>query len=188
MRERILTTATSLFVEHGYDGVAMREISEACGITKAALYYHFSGKAELLSEIFDAYLDEMAVVISAGVANGGTAEAQLRRVVRSMFAVPVERRAILRLAMHDVGSLEAEQRAAFGAAYRAKFIGPLQALVADGVARGEFVEKDPELIVWMLLGMVYPFFAPSRGSHATADSQAVDDLLDVLCHGLARTD
>jgi AcrR family transcriptional regulator len=188
MRERILETATSLFVERGYDGVAMREISDACGITKAALYYHFTGKAELLSEIFTAYLDEIAVVVSAGVAGGGSAEAQLRRVVRGMFEVPVDRRAILRLAMHDVGSLEAEHRTAFGQAYRQRFIGPLQQIVADGVARGEFVPKDPELVVWMLLGMVYPFFAPSRGAHATAERTTADDLLDIFCHGLARTD
>ena len=186
MRERILETATSLFVERGYDGVAMREISDACGITKAALYYHFTGKAELLSEIFTAYLDEVAVVISSGVADGGSAEAQLRRVVRGMFDVPVERRAILRLAMHDVGSLESAQRVTFGHAYREKFIGPLQQIVAGGVAGGEFVPKDPELVVWMLLGMVYPFFAPSRGTHATADSSTVDDLIDIFCHGLAR--
>jgi AcrR family transcriptional regulator len=188
MRERILETATSLFVERGYDGVAMREISDACGITKAALYYHFTGKADLLSEIFTAYLDEIAVVISAGVEGGGSAEAQLRRVVRGMFDVPVERRAILRLAMHDVGSLETEHRATFGQAYRAKFIGPLQQIVADGVASGDFVPKDPELVVWILLGMVYPFFAPSRGAHATAEVSTVDDLLDIFCHGLARTE
>lgn len=186
MRDRILSTATSLFVERGYDGVAMREISEACGITKAALYYHFTGKAELLSEIFTAYLDEMAVVISAGVTGGGTAEAQLRRVVRGMFEVPVERRAILRLAMHDVASLETERRATFGQSYRERFIGPLKQVVADGVVSGEFVQTDPELVVWMLLGMVYPFFAPSRGVHATAEGETVDALLDILCHGLAR--
>jgi AcrR family transcriptional regulator len=188
MRDRILETATSLFVERGYDGVAMREISEACGITKAALYYHFTGKADLLSEIFTAYLDEISVVIAAGVDGGGSAEAQLRRVVRGMFEVPVERRAILRLAMHDVGSLEGEQRATFGLAYREKFVGPLQQIVADGVASGEFVHQDPELVVWMLLGMVYPFFAPSRGNHATSEGGTPDALLDIFCHGLARTD
>lgn len=186
MRDRILETATSMFVERGYDGVAMREISDACGITKAALYYHFTGKAELLGEIFTTYLDEITVVIAAGVEGGGTAEAKLRRVVRGMFEVPHERRAILRLAMHDVGSLDTEQRAAFGQAYRHRFIGPLKQIVADGAASGEFVQKDPELVVWMLLGMVYPFFAPSRGNHATAESTTVDDLLDIFCHGLAH--
>lgn len=188
MRERILETATSLFVERGYDGVAMREISEACGITKAALYHHFTGKADLLSEIFAAYLDEVSEVIAAGTAADGSCEQRLRRVVRGMFGVLPERRAILRLAMHDVGSLEPDQRERFGLAYRERFIGPLQQLVADGVAAGEFVPKDPELVVWMLLGCVYPFFSPSRGTHAMADSTTVDDLLDVFCRGLARRD
>jgi len=87
--------------------------------------------------------------------------------------------------MHDVGSLDAEQRSAFGQAYRKRFIGPLREIIADGTASGEFVAKDPELVVWILLGMVYPFFAPAGGNHPTADPGTVDDLLDVLCHGLA---
>jgi hypothetical protein len=56
------------------------------------------------------------------------------------------------------------------------------------VASGEFVRNDAELVVWMLLGMVYPFFAPSRGTHATSEGGTPDALLDIFCHGLARTD
>ncbi len=186
MRERILETAMSLFVSRGYDGVAMREISDACGITKAALYHHFIGKAELLNEIFTTYLDEMAVVVTTGTQGGGTAEDRLRRVVRGMFDLPVERRAILRLAMHDVGSLEPEQRAAFGLAYQEKFLGPLKGLIDAGLASGDFVAKSSEFVLWMLLGMVYPFFSPSRGSHLASDDSA-DDLLDIFCRGLVRT-
>ena len=186
MRERILETATSMFVERGYDGVAMREISDACGITKAALYHHFAGKADLLSEIFAVYLDEMAALIATGLASGGPAEDRLRRIIRGMFALPVERRAILRLAMHDVGSLEPEQRATFGVAYREKFLAPMQGLIDEGLVSGEFAAKDPELVIWMLLGTVYPFFAPSRGREVETDDSTADDLLDVFCRGLVR--
>jgi AcrR family transcriptional regulator len=186
MRGRILETATALFVERGYDGVAMREISDACGITKAALYHHFAGKADVLSEIFTVYLDEMSAVIATGLASAGPAEQRLRHVIRGMFALPVERRAILRLALHDVGSLEPEQRAAFGVAYREKFLGPMKGLVEDGLASGEFVAKDPEIVIWMLLGMVYPFFAPSPGRQVVTDDRTADDLLDVFCRGLVR--
>ena len=78
MRERILTTATQLFVERGYDGVAMREISEACGITKAALYYHFTGKADLLDAICTGYLDDISQVVAASAERAEGPEAQLR--------------------------------------------------------------------------------------------------------------
>ncbi len=183
MRERILATATGLFVARGYEGVAMREIAEACGITKAALYYHFAGKSEVLNAIVTGYLAEIAAVVEAS-SDHGDGERRLRWLVQQLFALPAERRAIMRLAMHDVGRLEPEQRASFAAEYRERFIEPLQRFVADGVASGEFVAKDPSLVVWLLLGMLYPFFAPP-GAGATADAGTISDLLDVFFGGLS---
>jgi AcrR family transcriptional regulator len=50
-RERILDVATDLFVEQGYDKTSLREIAERMGFTKAALYYHFTSKAEILMSL-----------------------------------------------------------------------------------------------------------------------------------------
>jgi AcrR family transcriptional regulator len=47
-RERILDVALGLFVEQGYDKTSLREIAEPMGFTKAALYYHFASKDEIL--------------------------------------------------------------------------------------------------------------------------------------------
>jgi AcrR family transcriptional regulator len=47
-RQRILQTASELFVEHGYAGTSIRDISERLGMTKGSLYYHFSSKEDLL--------------------------------------------------------------------------------------------------------------------------------------------
>jgi AcrR family transcriptional regulator len=47
-RERILDTALDLFIEQGFDGTSLREIAERLRLTKAALYYHFSSKDDLL--------------------------------------------------------------------------------------------------------------------------------------------
>ena len=43
-RERILDTALDMFIERGYDKTSLREIAERVGVTKPALYYHFSSK------------------------------------------------------------------------------------------------------------------------------------------------
>jgi len=48
MRERILDVALELFNEQGYDATSLREIAERLGVTKAALYYHFRSKADIL--------------------------------------------------------------------------------------------------------------------------------------------
>jgi len=50
-RERILDVALELFNEQGYDKTSLREIAERLGITKAALYYHFERKEDILLEL-----------------------------------------------------------------------------------------------------------------------------------------
>jgi AcrR family transcriptional regulator len=50
-RERILAVAQELFIKDGYDKVSLREVAEQVGVTKAALYYHFSSKEQLLKTL-----------------------------------------------------------------------------------------------------------------------------------------
>ena len=47
-RQRILNVALDLFTEQGYDGTSLRQIAEQLGVTKAALYYHFESKEDIL--------------------------------------------------------------------------------------------------------------------------------------------
>jgi AcrR family transcriptional regulator len=47
-RERVLDVALDVFIEQGYDKASLREIAERMGFTKAALYYHFPSKADML--------------------------------------------------------------------------------------------------------------------------------------------
>jgi AcrR family transcriptional regulator len=52
-RERILTVAATLFSDKGFNATSIRDISEALGVTKAALYYHFTSKEEILRGIVE---------------------------------------------------------------------------------------------------------------------------------------
>ncbi len=47
-RERILDVALDLFIEKGFDKTSLREIAEQLGVTKAALYYYFASKEDIL--------------------------------------------------------------------------------------------------------------------------------------------
>jgi AcrR family transcriptional regulator len=50
-RAEILAVASELFVEQGYEGTSLREIAERLDITKAALYYHFPSKDDMLGAL-----------------------------------------------------------------------------------------------------------------------------------------
>ena len=55
-RELIRGVALDLFAERGYDATSLREIAERLGVTKAAVYYHFRTKEEILASLFDEQL------------------------------------------------------------------------------------------------------------------------------------
>ncbi|HVC39868.1 MAG TPA: TetR/AcrR family transcriptional regulator [Candidatus Dormibacteraeota bacterium] len=52
-RGRILEAALDLFTELGFDKTSLRQVSERVGVTKAALYYHFQSKEEILSTLIE---------------------------------------------------------------------------------------------------------------------------------------
>lgn len=55
-KERIIETALELFSEKGYLGTSMSDIAKQLGITKAALYKHYTSK----QEIFEALVESTA--------------------------------------------------------------------------------------------------------------------------------
>ena len=52
-KERILEAALELFAEKGYLGASMSDIAKQLGITKGALYKHYTGKQEILDSIVE---------------------------------------------------------------------------------------------------------------------------------------
>jgi AcrR family transcriptional regulator len=61
-RSRIKTVALDLFLEQGYEGTSLREIAERLGVTKAALYYHFKSKDDIVNSFIEdrlARIDEL---------------------------------------------------------------------------------------------------------------------------------
>jgi AcrR family transcriptional regulator len=62
-RGRIQAVALELFAEQGYEKTSLREIAERLGVTKAALYYHFRTKEEIVSSLFDDFLAHVDAII-----------------------------------------------------------------------------------------------------------------------------
>lgn len=52
-KKRILKVALELFAQKGYLGTSMRDIAQQLGLTKAALYKHYTAKQEILDKIIE---------------------------------------------------------------------------------------------------------------------------------------
>lgn len=52
-RQRIQDVALELFARRGYEKTSLREIAEHLDVTKAALYYHFKSKEDIVISLFE---------------------------------------------------------------------------------------------------------------------------------------
>ena len=94
-RSRIQAVALELFAERGYDATSLREIAERLGVTKAALYYHFKSKEDIVRSLFEDYAREVDELIEWGSQQPRTA-ATRRGLLDRYLDIVVRRSGIFR--------------------------------------------------------------------------------------------
>ncbi|MDB5044321.1 MAG: TetR family transcriptional regulator [Deinococcus sp.] len=168
-RTRIQTEAARLFVASGYHGVSMREVAEAVGVTKPALYHHYADKEALFLAMLDGTLAGLArLVAHAGEQQG--IRAQLEVLVSDLVASAPAQRVGLQLA-GELRHVSPERRAAFEGEYRRVWMGGLTALIESAAARGELrADLPPAVLTRALLALTYPLVtgAPPADPQGTA--------------------
>ncbi len=85
-RGLIVSTAMRMFVEQGYDKTSLREIADAIGVTKAALYYHFRTKEDIVAAAFGDYTRRLTDVVD-GFADGLRDHAGIQALITSVGEV-----------------------------------------------------------------------------------------------------
>ncbi|MEV4416427.1 TetR family transcriptional regulator [Catellatospora sp. NPDC049609] len=100
-RERILAVAAALFAERGYRATSMQEIADRVGITKAALYYHFAAKEDVLHELTGPVLDDLENALNEAEA-GGDPEAVRWRAIEAFVDVHLRHRDTLLMLVRDM--------------------------------------------------------------------------------------
>jgi AcrR family transcriptional regulator len=81
-RSKIQDVALRLFIENGYEATSLREIAEEVGVTKAALYYHFKTKDEIVTSLIDDRIARLEALIEWGQSLPRTPQARVEFVTR----------------------------------------------------------------------------------------------------------
>jgi AcrR family transcriptional regulator len=174
--DAVLLVAAKAFTERGYDGTSMEELARRLGITKSAIYYHVSGKDELLRLATDRALDGLAAVVDEAVTVDGAAIDRLEHVVRRSVEVLVDELPFVTLLLRVRGNTTVERRAI---ARRRAIDHAITSLVAQAEAEGDVrPDVDPAITARLLFGMVnslVEWYRPSRSGAST------DDLADAVC-------
>jgi AcrR family transcriptional regulator len=103
-RERIQAVALELFAEQGYDKTSLREIAERLGVTKAALYYHFKSKEDIVASLVTDYFSQVDELVAWGRAQPRTPETRAQ-VLDRYYGIVASGSRVFRMLQHNQASV-----------------------------------------------------------------------------------
>lgn len=98
-RDRILEVALQLIADRGFAATSTREISESLGFTKAALYYHFRTKDDLLEALLAPALASLQDLLDG--ATRGPSRAARRQVIAKYVDLVISHEDLIRVLAND---------------------------------------------------------------------------------------
>jgi AcrR family transcriptional regulator len=152
----ILDAARTLFIEKQYADVSLREITEVAGVTKGALYHHFSTKEELYLQMICRCLAEVKETVQVSLKNsqGEPCRKRLYLAFVSFLQLPPQTLAAMRSIRRNINIVEEPGRTELIQAYQAALPEQIEALLVDGMASGEVIPMDARLLSWQHVAVV----------------------------------
>lgn len=190
----LLEVAVAVFIERGYDGTSMEDISRSSGLSKSSLYHHIQSKEQLLRMALERAVEPLFAVLAEGGATSGRAIDRLEHVVRREVDVLADRLPFVTLLLRVHGNTPTER---WALERRREFDRLVAALVAEAAAEGD-VRSDVEadVVTRLVFGMVnslVEWFRPeggahpsNRGHHVLAAADLADAVVKVAFEGLRR--
>lgn len=182
---RIVQEARQLFITGGYEGISMRAISEACGISKGGIYHHFRDKESLFMAIIEEYMAKMESLISECQAQTQSCRGQISCFVRGVFRFSPEERAVTHLAIHEMSHIGQEAQRELAHRYRERITDRLAIILRRGMDSGELRPMNPDHATWILMGAMYPFFHPQQTLEEIDDDVITQEVLTVFFEGIS---
>jgi AcrR family transcriptional regulator len=149
-RDEIVSVATQLFADQGFDLTTMSEIARAAGLQQSSLYYWFNRKELILQAVFAVNRTPLEFIERIGAGSGSPA-LKLYRLIRfdtiQLCESPCD--------VSEVGRLAARQPDLFDAYWRdrQRLHDWVVSLLRAGVDENELIALDPDLTALGLLSL-----------------------------------
>lgn len=142
-KKYILETARKVFMEKGYKNVTMKDIVEACDISRGGLYLYFNSTAEIFREVLHMESEEADDVFSDSIREDATATEILALFLKEQKKELLSKKDNLAIATYeyyfgeDVPKKNNILKRQFDSAVKI-----IEKLIETGVENGEFYCED----------------------------------------------
>jgi AcrR family transcriptional regulator len=110
-RDGMLAVIVDAFNYHGYDATSLGIIAQRLGLSKSAVYHHFSSKEEMLELAVGKALGALEQVFESPEATEGPVDLRIRHVLRGAVRVACEQQPYLTLLLRLRGNTDAQRHA-----------------------------------------------------------------------------
>lgn len=142
-KQYILEKARDVFMEKGFKSVTMKDVVEACEISRGGLYLYFGSTEEILLEVLKADADEADDVFTNRITEDDTAADILTLFLKEQKKELLRKKNSLTVAVYEYFFLHKTEknnmlRRQFDAGVRV-----IEKLIEAGIASGEFYCENP---------------------------------------------
>jgi AcrR family transcriptional regulator len=185
-RQKILDVAESLFTEQGYQAVSIRQIAQACGLTNAALYYHFDSKEALYKEVLEHYTARLGQRMREAAAGHRTIREQVVAILIAYVDLVASRRSLFFALRHRPAGMSKEEAHQHHAQLFHTVLAPLEDALQRAVEQEELQAlPDDYSAASLLLGMLHGLIRYRHACHqADIDQKDVRTITNTFWYGM----
>jgi len=190
-RKQIVSAAHRLFLEQGFHGTTMRQISKESGMALGSLYTYFPGKDELFQAVFEAYNPYPILLLALENSRGSSVEELVRTAARRMVTALSARPDLVKLVFIDVVEFQGQH---LQAAYPE--VGSRLESFALQIKRDPSTVKDysAESLLRAFFGLFYSFHMTEmllgKPAETAGDPQvqaaALQDMIEIYLRGILK--
>jgi AcrR family transcriptional regulator len=182
--ETVTDAAVRVFNRHGYEAASMEDVARETGITKSSLYYHVSGKEELLARALERAFKWLLGVLEEPGAKSGTPLERLRHIVYRSVIITLEFVQEVELLQRVKGNTPTERQAM---TRRRRFDREVVALVRQAAAAGQIrADVDAGLLTRLIFGLGNSITQWYRHEGGLKPEQIAEAVSRLVFEGIAR--
>jgi AcrR family transcriptional regulator len=184
VRERILTTAERLFRDIGYQKTTVADIARELRMSPANVYRFFDSKKSINAGVARRLMGEVETASKAVATGKGRAADRLRQLLTTIHGMNSDRY-VADAKMHDMVAAAMEENWEVCKLHMECITGTIAAVIADGVATGEFRAADVDVAARCTCAAMIRFFHPQMiAFSANKPGPSLDQMIEFVIAAL----
>lgn len=181
-KDALLTEAKKLFSTKGYRGTTLRDLSSTFGVSRPSIYYYYTSKMEILSELHAKGFSEGVGKLDKILSSNTPTREKFRKILEVHAQNLAKDTNLQKVFYLDEMELPDKLRKEISNKRRG-YTDRLIEVYERGVAEGIFKDIDPRMAVYLLLGAcnwLTMWYSPKK---RVGPEEIVQTLMTILCEG-----